>query len=76
MLAYPVTVWHIGCMETQTGVTGMARTKYEVSYGKNRTARFSDYVDAMFFAKDKSGIVLGLVEVYAKDGIVGQFQDM
>jgi hypothetical protein len=50
----------------------MAKTKYAVSYS-GKTARFSDYPDAMYFARDTSRDRLGLIEVWASDGIVGQF---
>lgn len=57
------------------------RTKFTVHFGKS-VARFSDYADAMRFARMAS--VVGSVwmtagegqsEVVASDGIIGQFVD-
>ena len=50
----------------------MARTRFSVSYD-GKSARFSDYDDAMIFAKNVSATGATISDVYAIDGIVGQF---
>ena len=50
------------------------KTKFAVEYA-GRVARFSDYPDAMYFARDCSAMVHGLVEVSDKTGLIGQFFD-
>jgi hypothetical protein len=48
------------------------RTKFEVSYA-GKIARFSDRIDAMFFAQRQSVGSEGLVEVRDAAGLIGQF---
>jgi len=52
------------------------RTKYIVNCPSDHIARFSEYWHAMEFAQGISRRFYGhLIEVAARDGLVGQYQD-
>lgn len=53
----------------------MKRTKYTVHHIEGETAKFSSYRHALLFAMMLSERIPGqLIEVSAKDGLVGQYQ--